>query len=786
MRKFLNKVIAMFLLFAITISQMACGKKNEGENTQDISAKQGVYKEVNSMEVINQRLKDGGNLLAMEYNNDMVYTVIQMASDLRLYTWDKNGNEIGDVQLIQLSTGSGGEQMQSDTGDSNITQNVYDVKISSEGNVYFTINEYRSDQDGNYTEKNYLKGVDKNGTELMTVDIQFLADGEEDTSLRSFFPEADHRIKLIVGTKVYDLDNTGKINGKYDLPEGYTDIYSPAFYYKGEPVFTVYNYEQNSSGSPESIILDFQSGKVKQQLEIAPELLSQYTFYPGGASGYDYVLSNSTGLYGYTYGDAEPVLLMNYIASDLSITGFTNLRYISTTRILGCYYDDVLNENRMILLEHVNPSEIPDKKIISLAMYGTDTDMIHKVIAFNKKESEYKISVTDYSNYATSDDYSAGITVMNNEISAGKIPDIIYNNGNLNIDLYARKGMLADFYELIKTDSEVSLDNYCTNVFKAYESNGKLYELVYNYYIDTVIGKRSIFGDETQITWKKLNEVMNEYPEAASFRNTIDRETILNWALQYNYGEYVDSDKATCNFNSDSFKSVLEFASRFPESIDYDSLYNDDGIALLQEQQFMNNTALLDTFSITNLSDIRSSVLSQFGEDVTPVGFPNNQGQGSSIKAIGSLAIAERSENKQKAWEFVRQFILPEQQMAKMDESYHYGLPVYKEALNKLVSHMTEKPFYIDSETGEKVYYDNIVMINNEEVTIEPATKEEADRWMNFILSVDKKADNDTQEMTKIVSEEAAAYFEGQKTVDDVAQIIQSRMSIYLSENAYS
>ncbi len=35
----------------------------------------------------------------------------------------------------------------------------------------------------------------------------------------------------------------------------------------------------------------------------------------------------------------------------------------------------------------------------------------------------------------------------------------------------------------------------------------------------------------------------------------------------------------------------------------------------------------------------------------------------------------------------------------------------------------------------------------------------------------------------KIVNEEAAAYFNGQKSVEDVTKIIQSRMSIYVSEN---
>ena len=97
---------------------------------------------------------------------------------------------------------------------------------------------------------------------------------------------------------------------------------------------------------------------------------------------------------------------------------------------------------------------------------------------------------------------------------------------------------------------------------------------------------------------------------------------------------------------------------------------------------------------------------------------------------------------------------------------------------------MTEKPFYINSESGEKVYYDNTVTINGQEIVVEPATQQEAKKWLDFILSVDKKVNSAAEHLLKIVNEEAASYFNGQKSVEDVTKIIQSRMGIYISENS--
>lgn len=399
-------------------------------------------------------------------------------------------------------------------------------------------------------------------------------------------------------------------------------------------------------------------------------------------------------------------------------------------------------------------------------------------------DSKYKILITDYSTYATAEDYRNGITVMNNEIAAGKVPDIIYNTGNFDFRIYAGKGMLSDFYELIKADGTIRMEDYCTNVFKAFETDGRMYELVHDFCVETMVGKKSIFGEDTSLTWEEMNRILAQYPDAGAFRNTTERDEVINWALRYSMDEFIDWTKSTCSFDSEGFRALLAFASQFPENVDYEKLFEDDNAWALQEQQFISNASLLDSFTISSANDIRYLTYGTFLEEVTPVGFPNNSGMGSSIHAVGSFGISGKSVHKQAAWEFVRQFILPEQQIPKENENYYrYGLPVYKPALLDMVSRMTERPFYIASENGKKVYYDNIITINGEDIIVEPATQQEAERWRDFILSVDKRVSGAADNLVAIVNEEAAAYFKGQKSVEDVTKIIQSRMSIYISEN---
>lgn len=62
------------------------------------------------------------------------------------------------------------------------------------------------------------------------------------------------------------------------------------------------------------------------------------------------------------------------------------------------------------------------------------------------------------------------------------------------------------------------------------------------------------------------------------------------------------------------------------------------------------------------------------------------------------------------------------------------------------------------------------------------ATQEDVDN-LKALIEVAKPISNNDQKIMEIVKEEAAPYFEGQKGLDDVVNIIQSRVSIYLSEN---
>ena len=180
----------------------------------------------------------------------------------------------------------------------------------------------------------------------------------------------------------------------------------------------------------------------------------------------------------------------------------------------------------------------------------------------------------------------------------------------------------------------------------------------------------------------------------------------------------------------------------------------------------------------TSIGDFRGYSYTEkgtFGEKVTMIGFPSFNGEGSVIQPGQQLALSSKSKCKEGAWEFLRVFLQDEYQ------ENIYGLPISIKCLDKLAARAMEKPYYMD-ENNEKVEYDDTYYISGVEIVIPPMTAQETEELKEQLYSFTQVYKFD-EALFNIINEEAAPYFAGQKSVRDVAGIIQSRVQIYVNEN---
>ena len=110
-----------------------------------------------------------------------------------------------------------------------------------------------------------------------------------------------------------------------------------------------------------------------------------------------------------------------------------------------------------------------------------------------------------------------------------------------------------------------------------------------------------------------------------------------------------------------------------------------------------------------------------------------------------------------------------------------YGMPVLREAALEKLERAKERPYW-ENEDGTKEYYDMTYWIGDERIIIDPLSDEEADDLLAYVESVTMSNYYD-ESLSNIISEEADAFFKGDKTAEEVVKIIQSRAQVYINES---
>ena len=411
-----------------------------------------------------------------------------------------------------------------------------------------------------------------------------------------------------------------------------------------------------------------------------------------------------------------------------------------------------------------------EKKIVSLYVWSMNSDIEKVVMDFNSKSTAYRVEITDYTEKYPDEP----LTHLNSDIIIGNLPDIILLDAySMPVESYISKGLLANLYDFMDSDEAFNRADYLESYFKAYEVDGKLYELSPEFVINTIVGKTSNVGKNQGWTMNEFISFADANSDRNIFSGIYNKGNILTFFINSCCGGYFNSKTGECRFDSEDFIGLLEFCNRFPNETPenyYDTIDMNE-----YETQWRTGSTLLDFGFISDFTSLRRDEAVTFGEPVTVKGFPSEDGSGLSFNNYGiELAITAKAANGEGAWEFLKYFLSDEYQ----DKSNMF--PIKLSALEKKAEASKERPFFTD-ENGDKVYTDTET-IGGQEVTVGVNTDEDIRRVMDMINSADSTWNYDSK-IAVIVTEEADAYFAGQKSAKEAAEIIQNRVSNYIAEN---
>ncbi len=501
---------------------------------------------------------------------------------------------------------------------------------------------------------------------------------------------------------------------------------------------------------------------------------------------HDLIYTGNGGIYYWDEGNEAGQLMMNYINSDVYIESMYGLVELNKDSFLGFFQEDWNSGMKAGIFTHVAPEDIQDKKVLVMAGEYINSDLKKRVIEYNRNNPDYRIVLKEYNSFNSYDDYTAGMTKLNNDVISGNMPDILVCNsgGSLPVSNYIAKGLIADIGKLIEQDEELSQVEFMQNAFDAYRVNGKLYYIVPDFEIYTMIAKKSLVGDRENWTMEDMQQVLAGMDEGAkAFSGDTTRSTFMNMVMRYCGNQFVDLSTGKCAFNTEDFISMMEYAKALPSgdesSSDYDEDYWQDYWSNYESQYRQNRTLLLEA-NFWRFDNLAYTINGRIGEAVSYTGFPTESGNGSYIMSSITYVLSAKSKNLDEAWNFMRHYLTEEVQ-----EEVNY-FPVRKDTFYEKSKEATQRRTWeYTDENGEThtEYEDMSIWINGESVPYDPLSQEQLDELIAFVESVHNPYYYN-EEVMNIINEEIDGFFTGQKPARDVADVIQRRVQNYVDENS--
>ena len=745
MNKNWGKRVGILLISGIMmLTLVACSGKKLVENADNTAALSGEYVYVPTftpIKIADKGSNVGNSLLKEEklYYSLNTYHPEMERNDFKIIIADVS--DLSKVETVEIQA--------PELEDYKINMNTF--QIDAEGNFYVLYDVLPSLDDSaianTEAHTTYLVKYESNGNKVYEQDLKDIFKDKNSSYVQSFQISKDGKLFAACNHVIYVIDADGihqkSITTKTEWINGLVSTEDGRLFYA---------QTGNKDESMELVEIDTDKYTIGATYKNIPEMSG---LIRSGSDG-KLLVKGSSYLYEYDCENQKTTPVLSW--SDSNITGdyVADMVQLQDNNFLLLYKDGTKGSTEIVKLTKTKASEVSEKEVIVYAALTPGISNVDRAIDdFNNRNTQYKIVKKIY--YDDTKEWSQeqqddALALMYADLSKDNPPDII-DLSQLNINDLVKQGVLEDLTPYLEKSTVLKKEDFVPSVLNAYTINDRLVTVPRVFYINTLIAKSSLVGDKPGWNLDELIQLANTYPDADLFAYMTKKDA-LQISMQYNSSAFVDYKKGICSFDTPEFIKVLEFANRFEENQD-----NNGNLDMVEG--FRQNKLLLIYRRLGSTSGYQID-LALFGEPLTFIGYPTSEeSNGAFIEGLETFGITTNSSHKQAAWAFLESYLGNTTQDVN---SWTFFSSRSDELEEQLKEAMTREFDY-------------------RETKIPAASQQQVDVIKSLIEGAKLPNDNDT-DVLKIINEEADAYFTGQKSAADVAKIIQSRVSIYVSENS--
>ncbi len=388
------------------------------------------------------------------------------------------------------------------------------------------------------------------------------------------------------------------------------------------------------------------------------------------------------------------------------------------------------------------------------------------VTKYNSRSEDYRIVLQEQ----TGLDY---MERLEKQLAAGEAPDLIETE-MVDVPALAVKGAFLSLDDL----AEEARDGVFASALACGQVDGTQYMLPYEIRLQTYVTSRRIAGDlETWNTEEFMERIEGSGAELALMAPPA---YLAEYFALYDTAcsDYIDWGAGESHLEEAPFVRVLEFAKKYGK-VDGENFGREWEQGIYDGRIAGDVSNMPDSFTLMNRAEV------YFQGQPSFLGFPRQQGSGGYIEAFGFVVNAD-SPNAEAAKDFLRWLISEEGQRQYLRSSHSMGgnlvgmsdtfcvLPVRPDQLQE------EFELYQEKNAGGNITYNSQTGLLD--VTVQSLTEEQGETYLRLIREA-RPVPSELDPICIIVEEEMGPFLAGQKSAEETARIIDSRVQLYLSES---
>ena len=593
--------------------------------------------------------------------------------------------------------------------------------------------------------------------------------------------DSEGRTVLYAGKNAAVFDKDGKKIADVEVPFDTEANFVPSSTENGGMIF--YGLDSSVEGGRVFSRLDMSTGSfggVFPTKEAGDFVVAQSGY------GEDFYMKAAGKLYAYDSETGDVRTYMDFEESDVAPTTVRcALPVNENTVILFIDTKGAGGGGEPYIYTRVNPEEIVEKTVITIGgdrLYWAK-EVENYISEYNKSNDRYRIVSKDYYT-ENGQNFDAASEAMRNDLITGQGPDImVFTPYSTSPESFMKRGILTDLTPYME-EAGIPVSSFLPNVMETGALNGKQYVFTPRFSVAGAgFTKEEYLNESGGLSIQDIMNLRKKYNVEGSGLGFSDSDSVLGTALMYTSDNFYSIKNGECRFDSDDFMELLNWIQ------DCEDAQNTEEYEYAEDIDFKALVATNRCFYesgggvFSNFRDMYRVDYRDFDGEGVLTGFPSADGNGKGmIQPAFSLGINVQCENPEGAFDFIRYFMEDEYQNNQRGPVEDNYFPSKLSGFETCAEQSMQKPFVRDTKSGEweqveEYYYGP--HFQKEEIPV--MNESQVQKYKDYVLGCEGLADYD-QKIINIVEEELGAFFEEQKSADEVTEIIQNRVDNYIRE----